>query len=79
MAKDRVKRKPQRFNLPVSKTNFNRVKAGTHSLVRVLLLEGYEIDGSHVVSKGTRMHIDAIDLWPRRKRGEEARPRGETA
>lgn len=75
MPRDKVKRKPQRFNLPVSKTNFNRVKTGTHSLVRVLLLEGYEVQDSYVVSEGTRMHLDAIDLWPRKKRGEGAQPR----
>jgi hypothetical protein len=75
--KGKVKKKPLRFSLPVSKTNFHRVKFGTHSLVRVLQLEGYEVQDNHVVSEGTRMRLDAIDLWPRRKRGEEAQPQKE--
>jgi len=65
--KDKVKKKPQRFNLPVSRTNFNRVNAHTHSLEQILLLEGYKIQDVYVVSEGSKMHLGSIDLWPKKK------------
>jgi hypothetical protein len=71
MAKDVVKRKPMRRALSVSKTNAKRVKTGTHSLAKVLRLEGYDVQDNHVVTKDAVIPFDAIDLWPRRRRGED--------
>ena len=41
MTDNKQSKKPKRTLIPVSKTNFNRVKYGTHSLLDVLVREGY--------------------------------------
>lgn len=64
----KIRKKTSRVTLLASKTNCNRVKSGTHSLVKVLQLEGYEIRDGYVMSKGTPIPLMAIDFKPRQKR-----------
>ena len=63
----KIRKKTRKFTLPVSKTNCNRVKFGTHSLVKVLRNEGYEIRDGCVVGEVTTIPLEAIDLVTREK------------
>lgn len=56
------KKKAGRVEIAVSKTNFNRVKFGTHRLHEVLTLEGYEAGESGVMIEGSPVSLEKVDL-----------------
>ena len=63
-----VKKKRQRITLAVSKTNHNRVQFGTHSVEKVLKMEGHDVRDGHVYVDGQEIHLSAVDLYAKKKR-----------
>ena len=69
---DNKKVKEKRVEVEVSKTNFNRVKYGTHTLLTVLRQLGYQASESSVAIGGTNIggvlqgaklvSLDLVDL-----------------
>jgi hypothetical protein len=55
-------KKAVRVSIPVSKTNFNRVKYQTHTLERVLTLEGYRASECGVEVNGEVVRPSLVDL-----------------
>lgn len=56
--------------IPVSRTNFNRVRFQTHTIKRVLELEGISIDDSNQVPNpitGKPVSLDMVELVPKKK------------
>lgn len=55
--------------IPVSKTNYNRVKAQTHTLEKVLRLEGLEVWDGHVPNpiNNEPVRFDQIELYPKKR------------
>jgi hypothetical protein len=64
-----VGKKPLSVTLPVSKTNFNRMRFGTKTKAAVLQLEGYDVDARRgSVSVDSRdYHLNSVELYPKKK------------
>jgi hypothetical protein len=68
MTKTAGKKKRQRITLAVSKKNYNRLQFGTHSIEKVLKLEGHDVRNGHVFVDGQEIHLSAVDLYAKKKR-----------
>lgn len=70
-ATEKVKKKPLRITIAVSKKNFNRFKCHTHTLEKILKLEGHTIikeKGITTVVMGDKqVALGAIDLYAKSK------------
>jgi len=68
---EKTKKKPTRITIAVSQKNFNRFKAHTHTLERILQLEGHtlirEKGLTTVVMGDKQVALTALDLHPRSK------------
>jgi hypothetical protein len=51
--------------ISVSKSNYNRVRAGSHTLEKVLRLEGYRIEEGMVIGDDRQVSLHAVKLYPR--------------
>lgn len=64
---EKDKRVARGYLIPVSKTNFNRVKFGSHSLVNVLVKEGYRVANEVVEVDGKTMRLRDVGICIREK------------
>lgn len=62
MSESKKSLKEPRVELPVSKTNLNRVKYQTHTLASVLAREGYKAQDGFVIVGQERVHLSRVDL-----------------
>lgn len=62
MSESKQAKKAARVSIPVSKTNFNRVKFQTHTLVDALVREGYKAEDGYLVVGDNRVHLSLVDL-----------------
>ncbi len=60
-----VKKKRLRTVISVSRTNANRVRFCTHTLAKVLKLEGYRVADGHVYVEDQPYHLSAVTLEER--------------
>jgi len=58
----------QKYSIPISRTNYNRLMYGTHSVKRILELEGMGLKDNHIDYKGGEIHIDNINFCPKFKK-----------
>jgi len=55
-------KKEVRIQIPVSRTNFNRVKYGTHTLIDVLTREGYKASVGGMMNGDEIVGLHLVDL-----------------
>jgi hypothetical protein len=65
-----VRKKQQRFTIPVSKTNAKRAETGTHTLDKILKLEGHVVKDGVLYMSDREIPLGAVDLHPKAKRTE---------
>jgi hypothetical protein len=53
--------------ISVSKTNYNRFRSGSHSLEKVLRLEGYRIEMGMVIGEDRQIALHSVKLCLRPK------------
>ncbi len=63
-----AKRKMSTVSIPVSRTNVNRVRFGTHTLDKVLKLEGHQTINGHLLMDEREISFNRINLVPKKKR-----------
>lgn len=63
-----AKKKKREVSLPVSRTNLNRVKYHTHTLGRVLELEGYVVQHGRALVRNGWVSLPHINIHLRQAR-----------
>jgi len=62
-----IVKRPSRVVIAVDKKNCNRLKSGTHTLEKILKLEGHSVDRGCVMVGEQAVPLSSIDLTPKNK------------